>query len=74
MEEAILPELLSDNLSDAPMIFLIRARVTVMFLCETEKMCGWKKYSDSETSSKESDSTSVAGATTRVTEDIMPNL
>jgi hypothetical protein len=33
-----------------------------------------KKYSDSETSSEESDSTSAAGATTWVKEDITPNL
>jgi hypothetical protein len=33
-----------------------------------------KKYSDSETSSEESDSTSDAVATTWVKEDIMPNL
>jgi hypothetical protein len=41
MEEVILPDLLSDNLSDVP-IFLIIARVTVMFLCERE-LCSWKK-------------------------------
>jgi hypothetical protein len=34
MEEVILPELLSENLFDVPMIFLIIARVTAMFLCE----------------------------------------
>jgi hypothetical protein len=33
-----------------------------------------KKYSDSETSSEESDSTSAAGATTWVKEDKTPNL
>jgi hypothetical protein len=33
-EEVTLPELLSDNLSDVPVIFLIIARVTAMFLCE----------------------------------------
>jgi hypothetical protein len=43
MEEAILPELLSDNLSDVPMIFLITARVRSMFLCEREKLCSRKK-------------------------------
>jgi hypothetical protein len=38
-EEVILPELLSDNLSDVPMIFLIIVRVTAMFLCVREKLC-----------------------------------
>jgi hypothetical protein len=42
MEEVILPELLSDNLSDVPMIFLIIARVTAMLLCERETLCGQK--------------------------------
>jgi hypothetical protein len=42
-EEVILPELLSDNLSNVPMLFLIIARVTAMFLCEREKLCGRKK-------------------------------
>jgi hypothetical protein len=70
MEEVILPELLTDNLTNVPIIFLIIVRVTVTFLCEREKLCGQKKkYSDSETSSKESDSTSDAGATTWVKED-----
>jgi hypothetical protein len=73
-EEVILPELLSDNLSHVPMIFLIIARVTAMFLCERGKLCGWKKYSDSETSSEESDIISHVGATMWVKEDIMPNL
>jgi hypothetical protein len=41
-----------------------------------EKNCaaGKKKYSDSETSSKESDSISDAGAATWVKEDITPSL
>jgi hypothetical protein len=57
------------------MIFLITARVTAMFLCEREKLCGRKEnYSDSETSSEESDSTSDAGATTWVIDNITPNL
>jgi hypothetical protein len=43
-EEVIPPELLCDNLSDIPMIFLIIVRVTAMFLCiEREKLCGRKK-------------------------------
>jgi hypothetical protein len=41
-EEVILPELLSDNLSDLPMIFLIIGRVTAMFVCVREKLCGWE--------------------------------
>jgi hypothetical protein len=55
-EELILPELVSDNLSDVPMIFLIIARVIAMFLRKIVRPK--KKYSDSETSSEESDSTS----------------
>jgi hypothetical protein len=31
-EDVILPELLSDSLSDVPMLFLVIVRVTVMFL------------------------------------------
>jgi hypothetical protein len=41
-EEAILPEFLSDNLSDVPIIFLVTVRVTAMFLCEREKLCAGK--------------------------------
>jgi hypothetical protein len=42
-EVVILTELLSDNLSDVSMIFLIIARVTAMFLFVREKLCGWKQ-------------------------------
>jgi hypothetical protein len=43
-------------------------------LSEKQKLCHEKKYSESETSSEESDDTSNAGATTWVKKDKMPNL
>jgi hypothetical protein len=38
MKDVILPELLSDNLSDVLRIFLIIVSVTAMILCEKEKL------------------------------------
>jgi hypothetical protein len=62
---------LADNLSDVPEdIFQWKWR-----FCERNKNCAArKKYSESETSSEESDSTSNAEATTWVKEDKTPNL
>jgi hypothetical protein len=61
-EDPILPELLSDNLSN------VSAKRTI---CERNKNCvTGKKYSESETGSEESDSNS----TMWVKEDKTPNL
>jgi hypothetical protein len=42
-EDVILPELLSDNLSDVLRIFLITVSVTAMILREKEKLCAQNK-------------------------------
>jgi hypothetical protein len=75
MEVAILPELLSDNLSDGPDdIFNYSKSDTDVSVRERKTVQPEKNYSESETSSEESDITSDAGATTRVKEDRTPNL
>jgi hypothetical protein len=69
-EDLILQELLSDNLSDVPEDIFQRKR-----FCDRNKNCAVrKKYSESGTSSKESDSTLNVGATTWVKEDKTLNL
>jgi hypothetical protein len=74
MEEVILPELLSDNLSNGPDDICNYSQSDID-VSVTEKNCvAGKNYSDSETSYEESDSTSDAGATTWVKEGRTPNL
>jgi hypothetical protein len=77
MENVILPEL-CDNLSDVlEDIFSDSECVTVTILWEKEKLCAQNSYSESQTSSEESDDsndTSNARATTWVREDKSLNL
>jgi hypothetical protein len=71
MEDVILPELLSDNLSDVPENIFSDSDNSVR---EIKTVLPEQSYSESETSSEESDNTSNAGATTWVKEDETPNL
>jgi hypothetical protein len=73
----ILPELLSKNLSDVLRMLLIIASVTAMILRERKIVHPKQSYSESQTSSEESDDsndTSNAGATIWVKEVKTPNL
>jgi hypothetical protein len=74
----ILPELLSDNLSDVPeAIFSDSKKDNVDSVREKKIVCPTQSYSESQTSSEESDDsndTRYLGATTWVKEDRTPNL
>jgi hypothetical protein len=71
-EDLFLLELLSDNLLDLPEDFLVN--VTVTILGQQQTLCGqYKVRVKVQTSSKERDNTSNAGATTWIKDDKKPN-
>jgi hypothetical protein len=75
-DDRILPELLSENLSNVPDDTLSDTESDSDRNSVTERKIvrPKKNYSDSERNSEESDSTSDVGATTWVKEDRTPNL